>query len=270
MVILALSLVQSVAELRHPASVKAQGVARVIAGPRLSRRREQAAELARVQTARPAATAKPTTQLQTMLGEAGMQERHRALSASVLGLLDPVCQDRLRTFSVLYDHPQHRGLAGNGVILLSGLVPDKEFLGLLMHEGLGHFWDITCLTGTPASGASAFRDGDMPVWNDDPSVAFYLLSWSNERTRKTSARPEDFVTGYAYQGDNFEDLAESVTYFLTQRSAFEERAKSNPVLAAKLTWLQTHVPHPSAIATGGAWDGSIAWDATKMAFEMRD
>ena len=188
------------------------------------------------------------------------------MTESVLGLLTPSCQDKLESFSVLYDHPKHRGLAGRGVVLLSGTVPDTEFLGLLQHEALGHFRDITCVTGTEQSGASAFRDGQEPVWNDDPSAAFYRISWTNEKTVRSTARPEDFVTGYARKGDSFEDLAESVTYYVSQENAFRLRARSNPVLARKLKWLETHMPKPGRIAEGEAWNGEIAWDATKLAF----
>lgn len=165
-----------------------------------------------------------------------------------------------------YDRPKDRGLAGRGVILLSGTVPDKEFIGLLLHEGLGHYRDITCMTGSIASGESEFRDGDDAIYNDDPSVSFYRISWKNEKIKKPAALRSDFVTGYSFEGDNFEDLAESVTYFMTQESAFRLRAAKNPVLAEKLAWLEKHMPKQSAFAEGKEWDGKIAWDATKLAF----
>lgn len=204
--------------------------------------------------------------LEIVLDQSGIDAGKRPLAAAVLGLLDPACQEKLETFRVLYDHPAHRGLAGRGVIIVSGTVPDQEFIGLLLHEGLGHFRDITCVTGTEGSAPSTFRDGDDPVASDDPSAAFYRISWQNERTRKPRARRADFVTGYAYESDSFEDLAESVTYFVTQEDAFRERAAHSRVLAAKLQWLETVMPKTEAIAEGTSWDGKIAWDATKLAF----
>jgi hypothetical protein len=79
--------------------------------------------------------------------------------------------------------------------------------------------------------------------------------------------PADFVTGYAYQADNFEDLAESVTYYITQEDAFRERAKTNTALAKKLSWLETYMPKGKRLADGDTWNGRIPWDATKLAFE---
>ena len=206
--------------------------------------------------------------VENILDASGVRSSQRALVGSVLDLLDDACLRKLKTFSVLYDNPQHRGLAGKGVILVSGNVPDRELVGLLLHEGLGHYRDITCLTGTPQSGASAFKDGGDPIWNDDPSVSFYALSWESEKIRRADARREDFVTGYAYEGDNFEDLAESITYYNTHEQTFRLRAKSNPILAQKLAWLETHMPKTAPIASteDSAWDGTIAWDATKLSF----
>ncbi len=207
------------------------------------------------------------TRLQTILDQSGIHEAQRPLAEAVLSLLDPACLEKLQTFSVLYDNPKHRGLAGRGVILVSGTVPDQEFIGLLMHEGLGHFRDITCLTGDEKSGASAFRDGEDVIYNDDPSVEFYKISWENDKTRKSTAVRRQFVTGYAYQADNFEDLAESVTYYMTQEHAFRVRAEKSSILAKKLAWLEKYMPKKDAVAEGTPWDGKIAWDATKLGFQ---
>lgn len=207
-----------------------------------------------------------TPALQSLLDATSMETRHRRMVESVLGLLPPSCQNALESFSVLYDRPKHRGLAGRGVVLVSGAVPDTEFIGLLLHEALGHFRDITCITGTPHSGASAFRDGQEPVWNDDPSAAFYRISWQSDKELRGDSRAEDFVTGYARKGDSFEDLAESVTYYMSQEEAFRLRAQSNTALARKLAWLETHMSKTGRVADGESWNGEIAWDATKLAF----
>lgn len=205
--------------------------------------------------------------LDRVLNATSMEERHRRMAHEIFGMMPRSCIEKLQTFNVLYDNPKQRGLAGYGVVLVSGNVPDNEFRGLLMHEGLGHFQEITCLAGNKKSGASAFRDGDQPVWNDDPSTRFYAVSWTNEHERKPGAGKEDFVTGYAYKGDSFEDLAESVTYYMTQKDAFRERAATNAALAAKFAWIETHMPTLAPMAKGERWNGTIAWDATKLAFE---
>ncbi len=285
-VALAMHLPSTLPELRAAASVKQPKPAAVadtvgrskILQSALARKKKTApgasqlshtmiAALIAAQTDQPAPIVPPITpHLEKLLSGVSMLDQHRTLARQVLSLLTPECQDKLETFSVLYNHPKNRGLAGRGVIIVSGAVPDQEFIGLLLHEGLGHFRDITCVTGNPESGASPFRDGQAQIWNDDPSVLFYKISWNSEHQRKDDARPEDFVTGYAYQADNFEDLAESVTYFMTQEQAFRERAKSNPILAVKLAWLESYMPKQSSVAEGSAWTGEIPWDATKIAF----
>ncbi|NOS68106.1 MAG: hypothetical protein HOO67_07160 [Candidatus Peribacteraceae bacterium] len=205
--------------------------------------------------------------LEKILDASGVKDEQRTIVATVLSQLKPACLEKLQTFAILYDNPESRGLAGKGVILVSGNVGDQELAGLLLHEGLGHFRDITCITGLPESGASAFTDGDDAIYNDDPSAYFYRLSWENVKTRRRDAEREDFVTGYAYQGDNFEDLAESVTYYMTQEKKFRARAADNAVLAQKLLWLETYMPKTKDIAESDAeWNEEIAWDATKLPF----
>lgn len=269
---------RSLAELRssaREAETVALKSARTVTGPRLNPRRVRAMQKpVSVVTETPETPSAPApflvpakSHLERLLEGANLRPRHYELASAVLGTLPKDCQEKLQTFSVLYGNPKHRGLAGHGVVIVSGEVDDQEFIGLLLHEGLGHFQEITCLVGTAASGASAFKDGSAPIWNDDASVAFYSISWQSDKKRKSDARHEDFVTGYAYEGDNFEDLAESVTYYITQEDAFRERAAKNPALAKKLAWLETHMPKTLNVGQGLAWNGQIAWDATKLTFQ---
>ncbi len=200
--------------------------------------------------------------------QAPMTDRHRELARMILGTLPASCQDKLQSFTVIYDNPKHRGLAGRGVIILSGNVPDQEFIGLLVHEGLGHFAELTCLEGTPAAGASPFTDGPVQMWKDDPSVWFYSISWSDSDSRHQSARDQDFVSGYA-KTDPFEDLAETVAYYMLNEEAFSERAQTNAALSAKLAWMRANYPKNGAPPfTGAPWNGQIPWDATRVSYSM--
>lgn len=262
----------SIAQLRSAASAPQPVLrAKSVAGPRKKKAASPVAALISPPEIISPVVIDVRAPLKRLLDGVSMTARHRELSEQVLGILSPECQEKLETFHVMYKNPAHRGLAGRGVIILSGNVPDKEFIALLLHEGLGHFRDITCLTGTVASGRSAFRDGSDPIYNDDPSVSFYKISWENELTRKPSAKPADFVTGYPYASDNFEDLAEAVTYYLTQEENFRRRAAGNAALAAKLAWLEKYMPKPGTLVISGQpWDGKIPWDATKLAFTWSD
>jgi hypothetical protein len=129
--------------------------------------------------------------------------------------------------------------------------------------------DLGCLQGTAHSGTSAFSDGSQPIYVDDPSVQFYSISWVSSKMRKQDSRTGDFVTGYAHDGDAFEDEAESVTFYILHREEFRRMAAANPVLAAKLRWIETFAfPHAENVALSDYhWRATtIPWDATKLPY----
>ena len=196
-----------------------------------------------------------------------IQERHKIIATEILSLLPASCQRQIQNFYVRYEKPERRGLAGKNTIILDGTLSDEEFRAVLIHEAMGHLFDLGCLQGSAASGKSPFLDGSDPVFNDDPSAAFYRISWNDARTKRTASQPEDFVSGYA-QNDPFEDMAETVIYFVLQHDTFVERARSDRALAAKLKWFETFLPvQPMPSDTlAAAWDGAIPWDATKLKY----
>lgn len=162
-----------------------------------------------------------------------------------------------------------RGQATASTMILRGplaSIPPKEqaeMTGVIFHE-CGHIVDLGALEGSPHSGKSAYPDGHVPTYNDDPSRLFYEISWRNVASVRPEAREADFVSGYA-QADPFEDIAESLVYYALHEGAFRERARENPVLARKLQWMETYVfTEKHAPLASEAWDGTIAWDVTKL------
>ena len=141
-----------------------------------------------------------------------------------------------------------------------------EFRALLVHE-FGHVMDLGCLQGNASAGATAFKDGGDIMYNDDPSVQFYEISWTASNVQKAGMKPQDFVTGYA-SWDVFEDFAESLAYYVFQRDAFMERAKSNTAMAAKFRWIETYVfPNGKTLGQGlHTWTGEVPWDSTKLPY----
>lgn len=215
--------------------------------------------------------AAPTETFLPAIDQPDIALKHKRIANEVIRLLPSECQMQLQHFYVRYDKPDRRGLAGKSVIIIDGTLSDDEFRAVLMHEALGHLFDLGCLTGTPQAGKSDFVDGSDPIYNDDPSLAFYRISWLDATHRRPNAKAEDFVTGYAIT-DPFEDLAESVTYYLLNRTAFVKRARMNIALAAKLRWLQTFLPaasSPPPITKNTAWTGVIPWDATKLPYTWK-
>ena len=164
---------------------------------------------------------------------------HQLIADNTLRRLPKQCQKALRALYVRYDHPKHRGLSSTNTIILDGSEPDEEFRALFIHE-FGHITDLGCLTGTTESPPSTFRDGNIVMKQDDPSVGFYAISWTSEKIPKELSTPADFVSGYA-TSDVFEDFAETYAYYILQPEAFAARARWNTVLAQKREWMLQNV-----------------------------
>ncbi|MDD5041439.1 MAG: hypothetical protein PHX87_02520 [Candidatus Peribacteraceae bacterium] len=214
--------------------------------------------------------AKPKRSFLSVVDQPDIQERHKIIADEVLRLLPDRCTSRIRNFYVRYDKPDRRGLAGKDTIILDGTLPDDEFRAVLIHEALGHVFDLGCLTGSPLAGNSIFKDGNEPIFRDDASLSFYRISWADSTHQRGGTTAEDFVSGYA-ASDPFEDLAESAIYYILHNDTFRQRARTDAALATKLKWLQTFLPvAPVAQGTlGTAWDGTVPWDATKLAYEWK-
>lgn len=206
--------------------------------------------------------------LERIAQDTSIHPEHREAIEDVLSQFPSSCVSKIRNFYVRYDHPQERGLAGKDTVILSGNVKMEEFRALLVHE-MGHVTDLGCLAGTVAKGQSAFRDGGDLIFKDDPSVFFYMLSWTGEKTKRADAASGDFVSGYANTSDTFEDVAESVTFAFFHRDEFRRMAKDNPVLEKKLAWIDTYVfPKRETVAFSAyRWSASaIPWDTTKLPY----
>jgi hypothetical protein len=197
-----------------------------------------------------------------------IKEEDQILSDNILRLVFPAqCEDGvLKKFYVYYGSDlKSRGYAGANTLIIQARKNKDEQRGLLIHEA-SHVLDLGCLTGTAASGESSFKDGRTVMYQDDPSVAFYSISWMTENIQKKGTKKADFVSGYA-ASNVFEDLSESVTYYVLAKEAFVTRAKTNKALAAKLAWIETYVfPGGVKVADGTKWNGTIPWDATKLSY----
>ncbi len=190
---------------------------------------------------------------------------HQKLADSVLRALPSGCRDHLRNFFVQYKNPKNRGLGGKTTIILAGNVPDEEFTGLLIHE-CAHVIHSN-MPGSPLSGKSAFVDGADPFYNDSPIAAFFSISWTEADLLKRESKKNDFVSGYA-MSDAFEDFAETFAMYILHRDAFEERAKTNTAIAAKLEWMKMNLPmNNNALGTSRyVWEKTVPWDVTKLPF----
>lgn len=137
----------------------------------------------------------------------------------------------------LYFAEGRRGLGGGSTIILRcSDVDDAELSSVLVHE-MGHIVDTGLKTGKSWTGKSEFMDGSVPIYNDDPSLRFYRISWENDYTTKSDAESTDFVTGYAMT-DPYEDFAESYNYYVLHGRQFKEMAKYNINLRRKYLYIK--------------------------------
>lgn len=137
----------------------------------------------------------------------------------------------------LYFADGRRGLGGGSTIILRcSDVDDGELSSVLVHE-MGHIVDTGLKTGNSWTGNSEFMDGELPIYNDDPSLRFYRISWENDKTIKVTSESTDFVTGYA-MSDPYEDFAESYNYYLLHGRQFKEMAKYDVDLRRKYLYLK--------------------------------
>jgi hypothetical protein len=198
-----------------------------------------------------------------LLELSGIREGDREIIRSALLWFPASCREHLRHLVVRYHPSAERGLSTSNTILLRGGMSKEETVAVLFHE-CGHIMDLGVLRGTAEAGLSAYPDGSVPTYANDPSTLFYAVSWDTSERRRADAQREDFVSGYAME-DPFEDLAESVVYNALHERAFRQRAKGNSALAQKIAWLERYVfgPHFQA-APSDNWNGEIIWDTTKL------
>lgn len=147
---------------------------------------------------------------------------------------------KLQHLTLYFSDEGRRGLGGGSTIILRcKSVTDKELVGVLVHE-MGHITDTGLLQGTSLAGESEFNDGTDPVYNDDPSVGFYRLSFLDEHTLRPENTQLDFVSGYA-MSDPFEDFAESYNYYILHGYEYRRLMQTSEVLRAKYNFLKNQI-----------------------------
>ena len=211
-----------------------------------------------------------TKSMHPAIDQKDIKPHHKRIANDTIALFPAVCQKQLKSFHVRYDNPENRGLGGKSAIILDGNVPDDEFRALFIHE-FSHLIDLGCLTGSKSGGASTFRDGGEIIYRDDPSVLFYQISWKTSLKKRTDVDDNDFVSGYS-SWDPFEDLAESITYYVLQQDAFLSRTRTSPFMKMKYYWISRHVfPDGISVAEGEhVWKGVVPWDTTKLAYDWKN
>ncbi len=196
-----------------------------------------------------------------------IKPNQRILADQVLRALPSYCRDNLKNFYVTYDkNPSNRGLGGESTIIVTGNVPDKEFMALVTHE-CGHVTDIGGLRGADVGMPTTFFDGTTPIFGNDPSVQFYRISWLTPSNMQPGMTDADFVSGYA-ESDPFEDFAETFAFYALHKTEFQRLAKKNAVLKAKYDFIDKVVfsDNPTIASSTFKRGTNVPWDVTKLPY----
>lgn len=179
------------------------------------------------------------------------EEAERASKSSLTKCIDTITQALkalpsehvagLKKLTLSFDPLARRGLAGgNRMIVRCVNLSEKELMAVVVHE-MGHIVDTgSNLRGTRSAGKSKFRDGNISIYKNDPSVDFYKIAFEPNNKRKKTMRVTDFVSKYA-KTDQFEDFAETYTYYILHGNAFRKLAKTNWALAQKYQFMKEKV-----------------------------
>jgi hypothetical protein len=143
---------------------------------------------------------------------------------------------------IQYGNPPNmrRGMAGGGVMIVKDASSmrggNKEFIGVFTHEA-GHVIDINYMKGSPNAQTTAFKDGHIPLYENDPSVTFYSYNWDTDKSLREDADNKNFPSRYA-MSDSFEDFAEVFNAFVTQPEALRAIASKNSILQAHYNFIK--------------------------------
>jgi hypothetical protein len=175
----------------------------------------------------------------------------------------------VKTIVLDYNPEAHRGLGGSKKIILRATdIEAAEAMAVLTHE-LAHNVDLVYFGYKNTKKPSGFMDGKTVIYESDPSLNFYRISWQNEKTKKSGSSKTDFVSGYAMT-DPFEDFAETYAYYVLQNESFKSLAASNTAMNKKYIFMRDTVFGGRAFPTGSSkiQKTTRPWDVTVLAYDL--
>ena len=156
------------------------------------------------------------------------------------------------------------------IILRAVDMASEEFIAVFIHE-LAHNVDYAYLPPSEEKTKSAFLDGQMPLYETDPSLDFYRISWFAHNFRKPEAATADFVSGYA-MSDPFEDFAETYAYYVLHNEDFKILTQTSDALLAKYNFMKNQVFSGQEFEsqnTNVALD-QRPWDVTVLPYDLNE
>lgn len=183
--------------------------------------------------------------------------------------LNKSLKNQLKTITINPSYNSRRWYANwsNITINLWTVSSYVEFMELISHE-LWHIVDLWVIKGSSSRMDNTYTEFGKSVFaTDDPSLAYYKISWDSETIRKASASTVDFCSSYG-MSDPFEDFAECHNLYLNHNALFKYWAQSNENLKKKynffanLYWWAYMFASSSDLQKYS--ETSRPWDTTKM------
>ncbi len=147
-------------------------------------------------------------------------------------------------------------MSGKSIRLSPSVAKDAEFVQLLVHE-VAHYIDIYSLISLGKT--------------IDPSSRFYEISWEGSKTKKPNETIASFISWYATT-NQWEDFAESFTFYVFHNDEFAERALKNESLRKKYLFLSEYVFPDGAFLDTDFGIGKVPsyiWDTTKVPVSVK-
>lgn len=194
-----------------------------------------------------------------------------SLQKAIIGLPSSHTEN-LQSIEILNQAHTSRGMANSHKLILhtKSIENQDELISVFIHE-MGHITDLGVLKSLNGE-TTEFRDEDIPIFAEDPSINFYRISWAGESARKPDATRSDFISGYALT-NCFEDFAESYLFYRMHGEKFRFLAQSSEKLQAKYDFLKEEVFGGKEFQVGKQVAENfdpLLWDATRLDISQGD
>ncbi|MDF2379439.1 MAG: hypothetical protein P1V18_04430 [Candidatus Gracilibacteria bacterium] len=194
--------------------------------------------------------------------ELSLRDVHVAQISAALSLMPQGFEKRLKKLYLVKNDPKmsRRGMSGPGVVFVKE--EHDDIFAVLLHE-FGHVYDF--YSEINDGELSDFYLGQYRFFQDDPSIAYYDLSW--EDAHESDPDPKAYASGYG-MSKYYEDFAEAFVLYVLQNKTFSQWALENTVMAKKYDYMRSVFENRGYEASFLYTDRPF--DVTKMGFDLED
>lgn len=158
--------------------------------------------------------------------------------ARTFAVLPEAHVEAVQTLVLSFEEDIRRGQAGGHTMILRCVdVDEAELAAVIVHE-MGHIVDTGYLNGSSSGNETSFDDRGHTVYDDDPSVQLYSVSW--EDNRSFTSKASGFVSGYA-MSNPYEDFAETYALYVLHGPLFRFYTYHNRDLKEKYAFMHDTV-----------------------------